>query len=350
MTVNPKVAAEWDYVKNSGICPEDISGNSHVKAWWLCKKGHNWEAAVSNRNNGNGCPYCANKLVLKGFNDLLTVIPELCEEWDYEKNTNIQPDAITIRSDKKAYWKCVKGHSYHARIADRSNGSGCPVCVGKIVIQGENDLKTLRPDIADEWDYEKNMPLRPENVTVRGTANVWWRCKKGHSYKSRVDNRYGGTGCPYCAGNLPIVGETDLATVHPELLDEWDYGKNKSRTPTQYSSRSNMKVWWKCKEGHSWEAAICNRSLGYSCPYCVGKLAISGVNDAASLFPYLIDEWASNENNDVSLGQLLPQSSKRFWWKCRRGHRWKASVQSRVMGSGCPRCKGKVSRRTRLVK
>ena len=90
---------------------------------------------------------------------------------------------------------------------------------------GFNDLKTKRPDIAGEWDYEKNGSLRPEHVTVQSTPKVWWLCEKGHSYSSRVYNRYNGNGCPYCAGNLPIAGETDLATVHPELVPEWDYDK-----------------------------------------------------------------------------------------------------------------------------
>lgn len=33
------------------------------------------------------------------------------------------------------------------------------------------------------------------------------------------------SGCPYCAGLLPIVGVNDLQTTNPELMKEWDYQK-----------------------------------------------------------------------------------------------------------------------------
>jgi len=95
-------------------------------------------------------------------------------------------------------------------ISVRRRGSKCPYCTGKIVIPGETDLKTLRPDIAAEWDYEKNTPLTPEQVTSQSTLQVWWLCNNGHSYQAVIYNRYHGTGCPYDAGHLPIDGETDI--------------------------------------------------------------------------------------------------------------------------------------------
>jgi hypothetical protein len=32
-----------------------------------------------------GCPYCGNRMVLKGFNDLQTVRPDIAQDWDYKK-------------------------------------------------------------------------------------------------------------------------------------------------------------------------------------------------------------------------------------------------------------------------
>lgn len=51
----------------------DVLPNSHRKVWWICSKGHEWQAAVSTRNGGNKCPYCAGQKVLPGNNDLQTV-------------------------------------------------------------------------------------------------------------------------------------------------------------------------------------------------------------------------------------------------------------------------------------
>lgn len=351
LTVNPKLADEWDCEKNMPLQPRDVSANTHRKVWWRCSAGHSWEAAISNRNNGNGCPYCANRYLLKGFNDLLSIAPELCEEWDFEKNAPLRPDEIVCGLSRKVWWRCEKSHCWQARIPDRRKGTGCPVCAGKVVVPGENDLKTVCPDIAAQWDDAKNEPLHSEHVTAQSTRKVWWVCERGHSYISTVYNRYYGNGCPYCAGNRPIIGETDLKTVHPELVLEWDFKKNGSKKPEDYTCGSNQKLWWKCPNGeHSWKASVFERCKGCGCPYCAGKLAISGKNDAATLFPKLISEWDSEKNRGLTLQRLLPNSSQKAWWKCKRGHRWKTSIQSRTNGTGCPYCKGKTPMRTRLVK
>lgn len=350
LTVNPSLASEWDYEKNVGLRPEHVAVNTSIKVWWRCAKGHSWQAQVSNRNHGNGCPYCSNRIALAEYNDLATVAPELCLEWDYERNAPLKPENVTLGTSRPVWWRCAKGHSWKTMVVTRRNGTGCPVCAGRVVIAGDNDLKTLRPDIAAEWDDEKNGDLLPEHVTVQSAAKVWWRCKRGHSFITQVYNRYNGNDCPYCAGNFPIPGETDFATIHPELLKEWDYAKNGNRTPDKYTSRSNKKVWWICEKGHSWRAVIDDRHLGSRCPYCSGRLAIPGVNDAATLYPKLLDEWDATRNQGLSLQNLLPNSSKKVWWKCIRGHHWRTSVQARIYGTGCPFCKGKTPIRTRLVK
>ena len=272
LKVNPVLAAQWDYEKNIELNPQDVAANTIIKAWWLCEKGHSWQATIRNRNHGNGCPVCANKLLLTGYNDLLTLDPKLCKEWDYEINAPLMPCEIIVNSPMLIWWKCLMhGHSWQASVLSRRQGAGCPYCSGRAVLVGFNDLRTLCPELAAEWDDEKNDALCPEHVTVQATAKVWWKCGKGHSYISRVYNRYNGNGCPYCAGNLPIVGENDLETVYPELLDEWDYERNKKK-PHEYTCGSSQKVYWKCNRNHHWLAPIVARTTnGSKCPRCKGK-------------------------------------------------------------------------------
>jgi hypothetical protein len=272
LTVNPRVASEWDYLMNDGLRPENVAANTAAYAWWLCEKKHSWRAKVSNRNHGSDCPICSNKTVLKGFNDLLFIDPALCEEWDYEKNKELRPDEVVANSGKYAWWKCEHGYRWQARIADRHQGAKCPCSAGKVVIPGKNDLKTLRPDIAGDWNREKNESLTPGQVTVQSTQRVWWSCPKcEQTYEAVVFNRTNGTGCPYCAGHLPIVGKTDLKTVFPNLADEWDHERNKDKKPEDCTCGSNKKVFWKCKCGCRWRATICSRTAGSKCPRCNGK-------------------------------------------------------------------------------
>jgi hypothetical protein len=55
----PKLEKIWDYNKNFKVDPSTIKVYSdNKKYWWICDKGHEWEASVSNRNQGTGCPVC----------------------------------------------------------------------------------------------------------------------------------------------------------------------------------------------------------------------------------------------------------------------------------------------------
>ena len=269
-TVNPELAKEWDYEKNEKT-PQDYTSGSGQKVWWKCSKGHEWQSIIDSRVRNNlGCPICSNKQVLKGYNDFGTNYPALLLEWDFEKNIDISPYLYTAKSNQLAWWRCEKGHSWKARIQHRVNGVGCPVCSNKVVLKGFNDLATLYPNIAMEWNYDKNATLTPLNIVSGSLTKVWWKCKEGHEWQASPVTRIKGHSCPYCAGLLPIVGLTDLATVKPLLLKEWDYEKNNIE-PTNITAFTHKKVWWRCENNHEWLASIAHRSNGTDCPYCNGS-------------------------------------------------------------------------------
>ena len=104
---------------------------------------------------------------------------ELMAEWNWEKNTelNFDPKTLTLGSHTKAWWKCIKGHEWQTTISHRTNGSGCPYCAGQKVIKGHNDLQTSNPTLAQEWNYEKNKDLTPEDVMPNSNKKVWWKCQ-----------------------------------------------------------------------------------------------------------------------------------------------------------------------------
>ena len=139
----------------------------------------------------------------------------------------------------------------------------------------KTSLMESNPELAREWHTTKNGDLKPTDVTAGSNKKVWWLCQEcGQEWQATISNRSRGHGCPYCAGRLPIVGETDLATVNPELTKEWHTTKNGDLKPADVTENSGKRVWWRCKEGHEWKATICNRSSGRGCPYCARKLPI----------------------------------------------------------------------------
>ena len=138
------------------------------------------------------------------------------------------------------------------------------------MLAGENDLLTVMPELAKEWDYERNGNLLPSQVTSKSGKKVWWRCKNGHSWKTEIYARER-NGCPFCSGRMAEKGKNDIATIRPDLLAQWDYEKNTVK-PDEILLQSNVAVWWKCANGHSWKTSPCNRYRGDACPKCLGRI------------------------------------------------------------------------------
>lgn len=204
LTLRPDIAKQWDYQKNKPLRPEDFSvGNSTQKVWWRCSKGHRWKAIIASRTtNGNGCPICSNRIIVEGYNDLKTLEPDLALQWNYEKNGSLKPTEVGKGSNKIVWWKCEKGHEFQGKINNRTNKkTGCPICANRLIIQGINDLKTLRPDLAAEWDEWQN-DMKPTEVGIGSNLKVWWICSKGHRWEAKINDRKRGTGCPICARKL----------------------------------------------------------------------------------------------------------------------------------------------------
>ena len=215
-TCFPELARQWHPTRNGNLTPEQVVPGSHRMVWWVCKKGHEWRAQIKSRVAGCGCPVCANREIRPAENDLATRFPQLAGQWHPTKNGGLTPEQIPPGTSRKVWWRCEKGHEWRATVASRTCGSGCPVCAGKKVIAGENDLASQFPAIAAQWHPSKNETLTPQQVTSSSNRKVWWRCEKGHEYQAVIEARaMRGSGCPYCAGKRVLIGFNDLATTHP---------------------------------------------------------------------------------------------------------------------------------------
>ena len=267
---NPGLATEWHPTKNGDLFPTMVTPNSHDTVWWLGKCGHEWKASVKMRNTGNGCPYCSGRRVLPGFNDLATVNPNLAAEWHPDKNGDLRPSDVTTGASVTVWWKCCQGHEWQATIKSRSRGSGCPVCSGKTIIHGVNDLATKYPQLASEWHPTKNGSLTPDCISPGSHAKVWWLCANGHEWPASSNHRTSKTrNCPYCCANPRVLpGENDLASRYPDLAREWHPTRNGSLTPNSVTANSSKRVWWKCLKGHEWPCAVNHRANGSQCPIC----------------------------------------------------------------------------------
>lgn len=337
----PHAVGEWDWSRNDPARDPWAPRGSSSKAWWVCDSGHSWESTPYVRAVA-GCAYCAGQAAWLGVSGLRTMFPAIAAEWDSTPGANAgDPDHVGARSNRRISWVCAKGHGWVATINNRTrNGSGCPYCSGNRAIPGETDLATLRPDLAAEWDHERNGKLTPQIVGASTTRRVWWTGRCGHGWQASIANRaLRGTGCPYCVGKRALPGVTDLATVRPDLAAQWH--SSNVLSPKHVRPNAGKKVAWQCEEGHVWVAAVYSRAgAGRGCPYCAGRLAVRGETDLATVRPDLVGEW--DTSNALSVQEVTAHSHRRATWRCREGHAWKATVYSRTgrRGSGCPYCAG----------
>ena len=291
-TTHPELMAEWSPRNEFG--PESVSEGSTKRVRWECAAEHTWEAVVNNRAlSGKGCPVCSGTKVLPGFNDLATTHSELVAEWS--GRNAFGPETVTAGSGKRAIWECAAEHTWAARVSHRTGlGSGCPYCSGSRAITGETDLASQRPDLAAEWSPENDRA--PDEVTVSSGYKASWVCADhGHAWVATVCTRSKGHGCPVCVNQKIIPGFNDLASAHPELVEEWS-PKNGDLTPETVSVGSGKKVWWMCRSGHEWAVAPGVRTgHGSGCPKCCFRQTskIEG-----ELFQLLVENFPDAEHGE----------------------------------------------------
>ena len=142
---------------------------------------------------------------------------------------------------------------------------------------------------------------------------------------------------PFNKVQIRFAGFNDLATLFPEVADEWS-DKNEKK-PTEVMAFANSKAWWKCRTcGYEWNTLISTRSGGSKCPCCSGYTFIKGKNDLKSTHPQIAKEW-SEKNYPLQPDEVNAKSRKNVWWHCRKcGNEWKSVINARVKGTVCPVC------------
>ena len=227
---------------------------------------------------------------------LAYLFPNLTEEWDYEKNGDIVPENVPAGSHDIYYWICsVCGHTWAAKVNDRTHGHGCYVCGRHKQVEAwrnrsvskhnfrywclENNQKLLLA----EWDYDANEGKGPESFSSGSNKAVSWVCNVcGNKYSAKISNRKKGTGCKSCwnqrrktihQNNVPVRSDNALVAWcirnhREELLEQWDFSKNEF-PPENYTYGSQRVVYWKCDCGHEWATPIKARtSQGNGCKEC----------------------------------------------------------------------------------
>lgn len=336
-TEAPELEAFWDWDKNTHLDPEVLLKGSDKKAWWVCAHGHSLEKKIDSFNR-SGCGICSNKVLLKGFNDLATVRPELAKEFDSARNNGQLPPDFLYGSAEMVWWLCPLKHSFRAKISQRNFGStGCPYCFSKATLAGFNDLETHFPDVAKSWSYQLNSPTLPSQVASTSPTKFWWDCNLGHSWLMAPASRTTkNQGCAVCANRQVIVGLNDLQTVSPDIAATLAPSRNPKDFALSVTAHSRTKAWWRCEKQHEYFVSVYQRQAA-GCAYCANQKILPGYNDLASQNPEAAAFFLA-ERNQLSAAQVLVSSGISYWWTCILGHEFKKTPASILKGVGCPFC------------
>ncbi len=181
----PDLANEWCFERNEALTSFQVIPGSAKQVWWKCSKcQYQWQAAVYARVKGQkSCMHCKS---------LAANYPDLTEEWCYKLNGEKSPFDVYPGSINSVWWECKDcHHRWEASIGHRVKGlKGCSNC---------KTLAIVNPSLAQEWCYELNKGLTPNDVTTRTSREVWWKCKDcNNRWKARIVSRTDGLDCQVC--------------------------------------------------------------------------------------------------------------------------------------------------------
>ena len=227
-----KIVAEW---AEPDVDMKDVLPASNKKHLWRCPSGcmedgepFTWEARVSARTEGHGCPGCSFQVPTDAHNlrkwcqDNGEYGQKLIEEW---AEPDVDMKDVTPATDKKMTWRCSsrcmedgQPFTWEAQVHSRtrSDRCGCQGCSGYVPTDANNLRKWCQDNgqwgqkLIEEWaEPDVNM----KDVTPGTNKKLLWRCSAGctvdgepFTWESTVRNRTCSTrtGCPGCSPKAPI--------------------------------------------------------------------------------------------------------------------------------------------------
>jgi hypothetical protein len=320
--------------------------------------------AAGQRVNESGYLELVSRLPAPPAAESLSVThPRIAQEWDHAENAPLTPELFSPGSEQRVVWTCALGHKWSATIKNRTmRRSGCPVCSrASASDRGRQQrarrlgsLAATKPPYLSMWDHSANGELDPSKLAVTSGIKVHWRCAHGHGFTKSPSQMASDSRCPQCRS---------LAQTHPGLASEWNHELNGALAPSSVTYGSGRRVWWKCAQGHSWQATVAMRVEGTGCPECFERRRALDVDSAMARrtgeplsehAPDWLAEWDAERNRESNPTTIAVGSDTLYWWRCDRGHCFQKSPRQRSHGAKCPMCvnlaRAEAVRRARLVR
>jgi hypothetical protein len=130
------------------------------------------------------------------------------------------------------------------------SGYGCNFCTA-IRIGKCNNLKFKFPEVAELWNYEKNFPVRPEDVAPATSKRFYWLCPDcGRTYPDSPAHKTSGEnrGCHFC---YETNGEKRVRKFLEKKLDTLSFNPQHKFDDCVYQRRLEFDFYINMKDGRN---------------------------------------------------------------------------------------------------
>lgn len=344
----PDIALLWS--DNNERSARTVAPNATFEALWVCPGcGLEHRALVQDMVNGNApCPFCREIRIQSGYNTLADKFPDLTKYWS--KNNIRTANDVFPTSSFFALWICQDcGGEYGSPVKDVVGGNTiCPYCNNRRPLSGYNTLADKYPNIAAMWATDNDRDA--DSVLLDSIYEARWACPDcGGIFAAQVKDMVdGNVACPYCTDKRVLPGFNSLVDKFPTIAKMWS--ENNEQTANTILPSLAYNALWICPNcGGEYSAPIRDVVSGVTdCPYCTDKRVLPGFNSFAVKYPELLQGWDYLRNYpiDVNPDSISDKNQKLVWWKCSNGHKYRMSVQARILmdkrqKEACSICKGR---------
>lgn len=182
---------------SSDIIAIDEYSSATVPINFQCLNGHIWSAKPNSILNGTGCPYCAGKKVLVGYNDMWTTRPDIArllknpeDGYKYTCSSGIEldfqcPDCGNITKRKP----CIVSY-YGPTCHICSDSISYPNKFGRAFIRQlpvENYQYEYQPDWAKPYFYDNYFEYKNEKYIIEMDGGLHYRA--GEAFHKPLEDR-----------------------------------------------------------------------------------------------------------------------------------------------------------------
>lgn len=267
----------WDYVKNIDW-PIDVRAGASAKFWFNCPCGHSFDQSLSNTILGKWCPFCAKIPKRLCINDCTKCYDRSFASSEYahmwSSRNDLTARQVFLKSNAKFWFSCSTcNHDFKVVVSDME---GCPYCVGSRICGLPDcsmcfDRSVASLQCAPYWSIENNMSMY---LVSRHSNNKYkFDCSCGHRVSispNTITQQV--SWCGYCSGKR-LCGKCETCRLksfdtHPRSQNWHECNIMK---PYDVFRRALKKYWFRCDDGHEFDASPDSISAGKWCPFCRNK-------------------------------------------------------------------------------